>query len=152
MENTTTAEFKRMLAAGTKLKRFSSGDISPWTPVWSSAALEETVNDILSQPEGRLGDLFGGLWHVLQELRPPLTKPLANFVHDLVVLCSVSYRPMYEDERFESIIPHLQKDITPAQAYFALVALPRPLAIKYRESIFAKLAGTEFFVEATRML
>jgi hypothetical protein len=129
----------------------TDGQPPVWKPAWSSAALEKTVKEILEAPSGQLTDLFIALWDLLGTDHPGLTRTMANFVHDVVVLCFTQYRNQYEAEAFAWMAERVRAGCTESQAYLALLALPQPLLRITKAGILGPLKTTEFADEAQTM-
>jgi len=149
------AEMARVREAYRLLRRLTAasngtGRNSNWIPAWSSAVLERTVEQVLSQPDGRLSELFHALWGLIANV--PLDRTLANFLKDIVVLCFTRYRALYDATDFQWMTTQLRGNGTQAQAYLASLALPENLVGESRSSILAKLEGTEFKKEVQKML
>ena len=122
-----------------------------WVPAWSSLLLERVIEEILSPPGGRVGDVFHALWDLAGRDDVPLTKTMANFIHDIVVLCFTRYRRKYDAEDFEWMAEELRRrGGAPSQAYLALLALPERLAVESQDAILTGLKGTEFLDEARK--
>ncbi len=151
------AEMTRVREAYRRLRHLTAASNgtdrnSNWVPAWSSTVLERTVEQVLSQPNGRLTDLFYALWDLIAEINVPLNRTLANFMKDIVVLCFTRYRALYDAIDFQWMSTQLRGNGTQAQAYLASLALPESLVGECRSSILAKLEGTEFKEEVQQML
>lgn len=141
------AALRRLTAASPEA---GSGDV--WTPAWSSKVLEETIEKIIRCPDGRLRDIFEALWRIAGEPDAPLTRVMANFIHDIVVLCFTRYRTQYDAEDFRWMAERMHPECTPPQAYLAALALPEPLVTESRNAILSNLKRTEFLDEVEKML
>src|SRR5271165_3408193 len=116
------SDVERVQSSYTALRRLTaedpqSGNTREWVPAWSSRVLDMTVEEILSQPGGRLGDVFHALWDLGGRDDVPLTKTMANFIHDIVVLCFTRYRTKYDAEDFQWMADQVRRVTTPARAY-----------------------------------
>jgi hypothetical protein len=129
-----------------------NGNVREWVPAWSSHVLEKTIEEILSQPGSRIGDVFYALWDLGGKDDVALTKTMAALIRDIVVLCFTRYRTKYDAEDFQWMADRVQQGAAPAQAYLALLALPESLASASRDAIVESLEGTEFHDEAQGML
>ncbi|MEP0883708.1 hypothetical protein NDI49_19325 [Trichocoleus sp. ST-U3] len=128
------------------------GHISEWTPAWSSAYLEKTVEEILTQPQSTISDLFRGLWKLLAQTNATLTTTMAHFLRDIVVLCFTQYRELYDVEDFEWMTTLVNDGCSEAQAYLSLYALPDQWIGNCHKAILAALEGTDFITEARQQL
>lgn len=139
-----------------KLRRLTArkedaGHTEEWTLVWSSALLEETIEEILSLPMD-VSDLFQGAWELMKKAGIPLNRTTANFVRDLVTLCFICYRSSYHATEFQWMATQVAEKSTELQAYFASLALPEKFIYQCRDAILSKLEGTEFSAEIRSML
>jgi hypothetical protein len=153
----STDSTRRQLQAFDALRRLTArampgAVLTEWVPAWSSKQLEETLDSILSASEGAVGDVLHALWTLGGQSDVRLTKPLAQFIQDVVVSCFTRYRARFEKEDFRWMTRELNSAATPAQAYVALLSLPESQAAGARDAILTSLKGSEFSEAAERML
>jgi hypothetical protein len=141
------AALRRLTAADPNL-----GLAREWTPAWSSRVLEETIERIVSRQNSGLRDLFEALWELAGQPDVPLTRTMANFIHDIIVLCFTRYRSQYDAENLSWMVERVRTGCTPSQAYLALLALPEDLIKQCRDDILSGVKETPFFDEVARML
>jgi hypothetical protein len=125
---------------------------SSWSPAWSSALLERTVDEIAMVPGGHVHDVLRGLWEALGQTGAELTETMANFIKDIVVACFTRFRQQYEHESQAWMVKSVAAGCTEAQAYLALHALPEPELERCREQLLSALRASPFEPQARRML
>jgi hypothetical protein len=151
------SENGRLQNAFTSLRRLSAQEsraagAQKWIPAWSSHVLETTVAEILSRAGASIGDLFRSSWKLAGESDVELSPAVANFFRDIVVLCFTRYRKLYDAEDLQWMADQVRGQITPSQAYLALLALPENHVEQTKTSILRALEGTDFLNEARKML
>jgi hypothetical protein len=128
------------------------GDANEWTPAWSSRVLEDKIQEIITRPNGDLLDVFKALWELTGQSDVLLTRTLANFIKDIVVLCFTKYRSKYDSINFLWMADKIQLGCTPSQAYLAALALPNDLIELCQNNILLSLKGTVFRDEIEKMI
>ena len=146
----------RLQAAKLRLLRFTASGTGPaessWSPAWSSALLERTVDEIAMAPGGHVHDVLRGLWEALGQTGADLTETMANFIKDLVVACFTRFRQQYAHEGHAWMVKSVAAGCTEAQAYLALHALPEAELGRCREQLLSALRASPFESQARRML
>jgi hypothetical protein len=146
-EQQAYAALRRLTAPG-----LPGASTTPWVPAWSSRQLEQALDSILSTADSSVGDVLRALWDLSGQPDVQLTKPMAQFIHDIVVWCFTRYRARFDQEDFEWMARELSRRPTPAQGYVALLSLPEGRVAACRDAILASLEGSEFFEAARKML
>jgi len=123
-------------------------------PRWSSDVLDHLVKAVVMEtPDGSVGDLLGALLGVLGDYTPDLSKPLASFIKEVVVMCFARHHRSYESANWRSLVEKLGSDPTRAQLYLALQAIPPEfVAPQLADTIVKGLDSTAFSDEAGNAL
>ena len=122
-------------------------------PRWSSAVLERLLQAVVAPPGGSVGDLLLALNGVLADFPGELSRPLANFIKDLVVACFTRYRASYEAVDWARFAHTVTPGATKPQLYLALHAIPRRFILpELGDSIASGLHSSPFQEEAVAAL
>ncbi|HVJ83555.1 MAG TPA: hypothetical protein VNC50_20990 [Planctomycetia bacterium] len=138
----------RLKAIESRLKVFQleTGD-----PKWSSYALDRFVEEAAAAPNGSVEDIYQGLDAALQANSVELTKPVAEFIKELVVGCFTRHRESYEAISWRDTVDSLDDQATAARLYLALLAIPaRHVTPRLADAIAKGLESTPFRDEAAR--
>lgn len=123
-------------------------------PRWSSDVLDRLVDAVMEQPDGSVADLIGALFGVMGDYCPELSKPTANFIKDLVVVCFTRYRESYDSVDWKRFVETFTgAKLTKAQLYLMLYAIPPQFASsELTDAITRGLEYTDFHEEALSAL
>ncbi len=133
------------------LSRLNVPNASPWQPAWSSLLLQETLGHLLEEPESTIADVFGGLFTHLGSGDVVLTPVVASFALEVIKATFVPYRKRYEAEDFTWLVKAVNDGCAPAQAYFALHALPPTLGPQCKAVLINTLSTTPYAALARNM-
>jgi hypothetical protein len=140
----------RLSAVMLRLKKFQ---LDTSDPKWSSYALDRFLEEVMSTPDGSVREVYQGLDAALKAYSVELTKSVAAFLKDLVVLCFTRYRPSYESVNWKELVDNLGGKATAAQLYLALHAIPPQFVTPQLADAIAKgLESTVFRDEAVSAL
>jgi hypothetical protein len=151
-----TTDSHRRTKAYTKLRQLTaagnlSDETKAWTPAWSSQVLEVVIKEIISQNDGSVRNVFAALWELGGQSDVPLTRTMANFIKDIVVLIFTQYRSIYDSDDFSWMADRVRLGCTPPQAYLAALSLPDFLIETCRSEILSSLSKTGFHDEVEKM-
>ncbi len=118
-------------------------------PRWSSALLGRLLNAIMETKNGSVGDLLHATYDLLGDYLVPLTKPVAEFIKEVVVGTFSRYRSSYDSLDWKWICDANDELLLPARAYFAYHALPPGrLSSPSKVAILKGLTVTPYWQEA----
>jgi hypothetical protein len=118
-------------------------------PRWSSLMLERLVAAVMVIPGGGVNDVLCALFTLLGENDAGPTRPMTNFLKQIVVLCFSLYRKSYEAADFSWLEKGAREGLNSGQAYLALYAHPQPTI---RAAILKALDSSPYKDEAIRVL
>jgi len=100
---------------------------------------------------GIVTDVFQALFALLGESDLELTRTMATFLKQVVILCFTNYRKSYDSADFLWLRRIANAGFTPAQAYLALHCSPPGILPECRESILKGLENSSYKNEAIRV-
>jgi hypothetical protein len=122
-------------------------------PRWSSWMLDRLLESVVGTPGGSVGDLLHALQEILEESSCELSWPVRNLIRDLVVKSFSEHRASYEAADWTWLVRKTIEHSTPAQAYLALLAIPRDLMqTRCALAILKALEDTPYRQEAVNAL
>jgi hypothetical protein len=117
-------------------------------PRWSSALLDRLLSAIMETKNGSVGDLLHATYDVLGDYLVPLTKPVAEFIKEVVVGAFSRYRSSYDSLDWRWICDANEELLLPSRAYFAYHVLPpAQLSSPSKLAILKGLAVTSYWQE-----
>jgi hypothetical protein len=133
--------------------QFKKFELETSDPKWSSYALDRFLEKVMSAPGGSIQDVYQELDRVLETYSVELTKSVAAFIKDLVILGFTRHRQSYGSVNWKEVVEGLGRKPTQAQLYFALHAIPpRFVTPSLGDAIARGLESTAFRDEAVSML
>jgi hypothetical protein len=140
---------ERVRAARRMLARLSA-DTSD--PRWSSRMLEQLIDTAMQAPGGTAGDVLQALFELSAQDGGTLTKQRANLIHDVVGHALPRLRDSAVAADVGWMPTPAASELTAAQAYLLLCALPEAELQRQRGAIVAALRDGPFLAEALREL